>query len=256
MKGVEKLKVITIAARKGGDGKTTTAHTIGAGLQLRGYKVLYVDLDTQRNLTRRLGQIDTDKNAYHALTAITAEEVLRSVTPINESCGLLAGTIAYANYERDNAGYKGAFECVRMILEPFKGRYDFAIIDTPAQFGLLTVAALFASDKVIIPMQATADSLQGVQTLYEIIEQAQDTNKRLEVCGILPTRYRARVITKQMLDVAKKWAELVGLKVYSPIRECVAIQEAELLKQDIFTYSKKSNAAKDYELFIDELLRG
>ncbi len=250
------MKVITIAARKGGDGKTTTAHTIGAGLQLKGFKVLYVDLDTQRNLTRRLGQIDTEKNAYHALTAITAEGVLRSVTPINESCGLLAGTIAFANYERNNAGYKAAFECVRMILEPFKWLYDFAIIDTPAQFGLLTTASLLTSDKVIIPMQATADSLQGAQTLYEIIEQAQDTNSKLQIAGILPTRYRARVITKQMLDVAKKWAELVGLKVYEPIRECIAIQEAELLKQDIFTYNKKSNAAKDYELLIDDLLRG
>lgn len=248
------MEVITIAARKGGDGKTTTAQSVGAGLCLKGYKVLYVDLDSQRNLTRRLDSLETDYTIYDALTAKAPGEILKAATKLTDNISIIAGSLNLANFEKDNAEKPEAFKSVGNILKPFKNDYDYAIIDTSANFGLSMVSALNASDKVIIPMQATADSLQGMQNLVRIIERVQLSNEKLKIAGILPTRWRKRVITQNILDVAQKYAAQKGIKVFEPIRETIAIQEAELMKKDIYSYSKKSNAAKDYESLIDNII--
>lgn len=249
------MQIITVAARKGGDGKTTTAHNIGAGLALKGYKVLFVDLDSQANLTRRLDALDADLTAYEALTAATPAQILKTATPINNTISVLPGSLNLANYEKENADKKGAFDCVNNILKPFQGAFDYAIIDTAAAFGLLTVAALAASDRVIIPMRATADSLQGVQALREIIRQVRaGSNKRLDIAGIVPTMYRNRIVNRQLLETMQQSFEAEGIRLFNPIRDCIAVQEAELLQQDIFTYAKRSNAAADYEQLINDLL--
>lgn len=251
------MQIITVAARKGGDGKTTTAHSIGAGLALKGYKVLFVDLDSQANLTRRLNCLNADLTIYEALTATKPAQILKTATDINNNISCLPGSLNLANYEKQNADKRGGFECVKNILKPFKGAFDYAIIDTAATFGLLTVAALAASDRVIIPMRATADSLQGVQALQEIIKQVRTgSNSRLKIAGIVPTMYRNRVVNRQLLDIMQRSFEAEGIRLFNPIRDCIAIQEAELMQQDIFTYAKRSNAAADYEQLISDLLQG
>lgn len=248
------MEVITIAARKGGDGKTTTAHNVGAWLIQRGKKVLYIDLDTQQNLTRRLASLEAEKTIVDALQATTAAKIRATATELTEHSSIIAGTLNLANYEKENL-QKGNFDCVRKILEPFKGQFDYAIIDTAANFGLMTLAGLKAADKIIITMQASADSLQGVQTLKNIIDSVRAGGNKPEVAGILPTMWRNRNITNTILKITKQWAAQEGLEVLEPIRDCVAIQEAELMQQDIFTYNKRCNAAIDYDKFVNELIK-
>lgn len=250
------MQIITVAARKGGDGKTTTAHNVGACLALKGFKVLFIDLDSQANLTRRLNSLNADLTAYEALTATRPGHILETATEINNNISLLPGSLNLANYEKENANKKGAFDCVNNIIRPFKSAFDYAIIDTAATFGLLTVAALAASDRVLIPMRATADSLQGVQALKEIIKQVKaGSNKKLNIAGIVPTMYRNRIVNRQLLEIMQQSFEADGIRLFKPVRDCIAIQEAELLQQDIFTYAKRSNAAADYEQLTDDLLK-
>lgn len=249
------MEIITIAARKGGDGKTTTAHAVGAGLSLKGYKVLFVDLDSQANLTRRLNCWGVLPSIYEALNAKTDKDIKATIKQINNNISVIPGSMQLANFEKDSKGNQ-AFYCIEKMLKPIKSSFDYVIIDTAANFGVLTVAALTASNKVIMPTQATGDSFQGVQSLMQIIDRAKDFyNKRLKIAGILPTRYKNRIINRKVLEVMTDYAAQNNIKVFEPIRECVALQEAELLMQDIFTYAKRSNAAADYNLLLEELTK-
>jgi chromosome partitioning protein len=247
------MEVIAIINRKGGVGKTATAQALGSGLIRKGYKVLFVDLDSQTNLTYGLGADAEQVNSMDVLTGeATAQEAVQhtpqgDVIPAGED---LAG----ADKVITNTGkeYK-----LKEALADLAGNYDYAIIDTPAALGTLTVNALTAADSVIIPVQAEIYSLQGIGQLNQTIEAVKKyCNPALYIRGILTTRYNGRaIISKDMLSNLEEAAEQLNTKLYStPIRECVSIKEAQASQQSIFEYAPRSNAAKDYGAFIDEFL--
>ena len=137
------------------------------------------------------------------------------------------------------------------------GSYDYVIIDTPAALGTLTINALTAANSVIIPVQADIYSLQGIEQLNQTIEAVKKyCNPALYIRGILATRYNGRaIISKDMLSNFEEAAGQLNTRLYStPIRECISIKEAQASQQNIFEYAPRSNAAKDYNAFIDEFL--
>ena len=146
---------------------------------------------------------------------------------------------------------------LKAALLPLKKRYDFIILDTPPALSIITLNALAASDKVIIPAQADAKSLKGIARLYQTITAVKATqNKKLEISGILLTRHNPRsIISRDMTALMQDTAAQIGTRVFdTTIRECTAIKEAEAMQQDIFTYAPKSNAAADYAAFTEEFL--
>ena len=245
------MKVISIISRKGGVGKTETAHALGAGLIIKGYKVLYIDLDSQANLTFSLG-----------------------AAPSRNALDLLSGKIdlSIAIYGSDQGDYIGASESLASADIVLSGsgkeyllkralvgadNYDYVIIDTPAALGILTVNALVASDEVVIPVQADAFSIQGLGQLDKAIASIKEKcNKRLSINGILITRYNGRaVLSRDMQTNLEAAAQKLNTRVYKkPIREGIAVKEAQACRQDIFTYSLKSNPAQDYKAFVEEFL--
>lgn len=247
-----KTKVIAVVNRRGGVGKTATAHALGAGLLQRGYKVLFVDLDSQSNLTFDLGAQAQALTSMEVLTGTaTAEEAIQHATggDIIPASPSLAG----ADIAIDGTGKEYR---LKEALAELKG-YNYIIIDTPPALGVLTVNALTSADKAVIPAQAEIHSLQGISLLNEAIEAVKRyTNPRLKVAGILVTRYSGRaILSKQMKEALEERAKELKTKVFStPIRECIAIKEAQALQRDIFTYSPRSNATADYNAFIEELL--
>lgn len=248
-------QIITIANRRGGVGKTATAHALGAGLLRRGYRVLFVDLDSQCNLTYDLGVEEPETSSLDVLEgSSTASEGI-----INTEKGdLLPATPALATSDKVIDGVGKEYR-LRDALQSVARRYDYIIIDTPPALGVLTVNALTASNKVIIPAQAEIHSLQGLEQLYGTIGAVQHfTNKKLKIEGVLLTRYVGRsIISKDMRDNFEDVAREISSKVFStPIRECTAIKEAQATQTDIFSYAPKSNASKDYEAFINEFLGG
>lgn len=245
------MEVIAIVNRKGGVGKTATAQALGAGLIRKGYSVLYIDLDSQTNLTYGLGAKLGWLSSMDVLTGDARTQDAIQNTPQGD---IIAGSEALAGAD---AAIDGTGKEYR-LKEALEGlRYDYCIIDTPAALGTLTVNALTAAHSVVIPVQAEVYSLQGIGQLSKAIDAVKKyCNHDLYIRGILITRYNGRaILSRDMQSNLEDAARQLKTKLYSnPIRECISIKEAQAQQQDIFSYAPRSNAAKDYEVFIEEFL--
>lgn len=245
--------IISICNQKGGVGKSTTAHALGAGLILKGCSVLYIDLDAQGNLTYSMGSAPSDLSAYDLITRReTAANVIQHTAQgdlIPASPVLSASDAAITATGKE---YR-----LREALEPVKTLYDYIVIDCPPALGTLTVNALTASDAVITPSQSDVFSLQGIAQLSETVGGVQTyCNPGLKWAGILLTRHSGRsVLTREMTSMMEDAAEQLGTIVYNTrIREAVALREAQAMRQSIFTYAPRSKAAADYAAFVDEYI--
>ena len=243
------MEVVAIVNRKGGVGKTATAQALGAGLRRKGYSVLYIDLDSQTNLTYGLGADPNGLNSMDILTGdASAAEAIQHTPQGDIIAGAEALAIADASIEGTGKEYR--------LKEAIDGlQYDYCIIDTPAALGTLTVNALTAAGSVIIPVQAEIYSLQGIGQLSKAIDAVKKyCNHDLYIRGILITRYNGRaIISRDMQSNLEAAAVQLNTRLYStPIRECVSIKEAQASQQDIYSYAPRSNAAKDYAAFLEE----
>ena len=245
--------IIAVINQKGGVGKSTTALSLGAGLSLRGYKVLYADLDAQGNLSHTMKANTSGLTALDVLTQqATAAEVIQhtDLGDIIPASPALAG--ADAVITATGKEYR-----LREALEPVKGSYDYIVIDTPPALGVLTINALTACHSAVIPAQADIYSLQGINQLYTTIDTVRKyCNPSLSIKGILLTRYSARsILSRELAEVIEQTAQRFNTQLFStPIRETVAVREAQASQQDIYSYAPKSNAAADYTAFVAELL--
>ena len=244
---------ISIVNRRGGGGKTATAHAIGAGLARRGYKTLFIDLDSQCNLTFDTGVQKAPLTSMEVLTGTaTAQEAIQHL----ESWDIIPASPSLAVADTTLTGTGKEYR-LKEALQDLGGIYDYCIIDTPPALGVLTVNALTASNKAIIPAQAEIHSLQGIGLLYEAIQAVQKyTNPALKVEGILITRYRGRaILSKDMRESLENTAQQLHTKVFTtPIRECIAVAEAQAMQRDIYSYSPRSNATEDYTALLEEIL--
>ena len=146
---------------------------------------------------------------------------------------------------------------LKEALENLSTNYDYCIIDTPPALGILTINALTACNGAIIPAQADIYSLQGISQLGNTLQTVKKyCNPSLAVLGIVLTRYNTRsIISKEVTELIEKVAEELGTKLYkTKIKECTALKEAQAVKQDIFNYAPKSNAAADYKALVNEIL--
>lgn len=249
------MNIIAIANRRGGAGKTATAHALGAGLQQRGYAALLIDLDSQTNLTYDTG---SKAGLYSSMDLLTGSASADQAITHAQGIDIIPGSPALAAADLVITSTGKEYR-LKESLETISGKYDFIIIDTPPALGTITTNALTAADAAIIPAQAEIHSLQGIGLLNETIAAVRKyTNPKLAIDGILLTRYTARaVISKDMRDNLESVARTLQTRLYkTPIRECISVKEAQAQQQDIFTYAPKSNAAKDYAAFIDEFLEG
>lgn len=246
-------KIVSIINQKGGVGKSTTAEALAAGLSLRGYKTLAVDLDAQGNLTYTFGADNTGATVLEVLTGdATAAEAIKhtqscDVLPANKA---LAGADAYIKETGKEYRLKEALENVA-------DQYDYIIIDTPPALGILTVNALTACQSVIIPSQADIYSIQGIEQLSETMKPVKKyCNPGLEIEGILLTRYSARsVLSREVADMLEELAANLGTKLFkTKIREAIAVKEAQISQQSLFEYSPKAKPTEDYNALIDELI--
>lgn len=246
-------EILTVTNRRGGTGKTATTHAIGAGLSLRGYKILYVDLDSQCNLSFDIGAKTAPLTSMEVLTGTaTAQEAIQNT----QSGDIIAGSPSLATADISIEGTGKEYR-LKEALEPVTGLYDYIVIDTPPSLGILTINALTAATSCIIPAQAEIHSIQGIGLLHEAITAVQKyTNPELTIKGILITRFKGRtILSKDMRDNLEATATALGTKLFSsPIRECISVQEAQAVQQDIFSYAKRSNAAADYTALIEEIL--
>ena len=251
---------IAVIAQKGGVGKTTTAAALGAGLKrYHEARVLYIDMDSQGNLSRTL-EADHSGRGANILGVLTGKNTAQSAIQHTAHGDIIASSPALVGADREEPlSAVGREYRLREAIRPLSGSYDYCIIDTPPSLGILIIHALTAADRAIIPAQADDYSLDSIDALSGTLEAVkQYTNKELQIDGILITRYSGRAnISRYYEEQLEEAAKQLESRLYKTrIRECVALKEAQALRDDIYSYSPRSNASKDYKGLIDEITEG
>lgn len=246
-------KTISVINQKGGVGKSTTAQALAAGLSLKGFKVLILDLDPQMN-TSLTFKADPEQDSM----ADVLGKKYKTVNAIQKGdyCDIICGNkaLASADVVLNDTGKEYR---IQEALEQVKDSYDYIILDTPPALGVLTVNALTASDTVIIPAQADIYSISGIADLTDSINAIiKYCNRSLKIEGILLTRYNPRLqFNRELSNYANQMAENLKTKLYTTtIREAIAIRKAQVMQKSIFDFDANSNVAKDYMAFVEEFL--
>ena len=248
-------KALAIINQKGGVGKSTTALAIGAGLSLKGYSVLFIDLDAQGNLSYTLG---ADTKGYNAMGVLERPETAKEEIQHTPQGDIIASSPKLAGADKllEETGKEYR---LKEALDSLQGAYDYIIVDTPPALGILTINALTACTGAIIPAQADIYSLQGIGQLNSTIETVKKyCNPSLSIMGIVITRFNGRsIIRREVAEMLEHTADQLHTKLFSSkIRECTALVEAQATKQNIYSYAPRSNATADYKALVDEILRG
>jgi chromosome partitioning protein len=258
---IKMATVIAVANQKGGVGKTTTTANLGAALALRGRRVLLVDLDPQGNLTSAFG-LEKDVQQTVAESLLDRRVPLPVVTVANGSnnkasnvhhLSVVPAAVGLASAEAQLMNKLGRELRLRDQLLAVGDRYDFVMIDTPPSLGVLTVNALVAATKVIIPTEARFFSLQGLQMLEESIEEILYLNPRLEVLGILLSKMDRRL--KEERQVAQYLRQRWGVRVFgTEVATNSKILEAGSAGTSVFHYQGAEKAVDTYLALADEVL--
>lgn len=255
---VGQTKIIAIINQKGGVGKSTTAINLGAALGEMGKQVLLVDLDPQGNCSSGLG---VEKSLIQQciydvlLNDVPLEEVI--IPDIAEGLDIAPATINLAGAEVELVSEMARENRLKDAVGGMRGKYDFILIDCPPSLGLLTVNALVAADKLLIPIQCEFYALEGVTKLLESMKRVKSRlNPTLDIYGILLTMYDSRTtLSKQVVDEVR---EYFGRLVFStPIPRTVKLSEAPSFGQPITQYDPKGRGALSYiELAKEVIARG
>jgi chromosome partitioning protein len=198
--------VYAIANQKGGVGKTTTAVNLAACIAEAGYETLLIDVDPQANATVGLGLSRAHApGLYEVLTGQSAVEDAIAPTSVPELRMIPAGAgLAGANVEMPRVD--GFEQSLRESIAPLRERFRYVLLDCPPSLGPLTVNALVAADRVIVPVQTEYFALEGLAGLLETLSLVQrELNPRLTIAGMLLTMHDSR--TRLGRDVEREVRE-------------------------------------------------
>ncbi len=246
-------KAIAIMNQKGGVGKTTTAVNLSAMLGEMGYPTLVVDLDPQGNTTSGLGMTVRDKSIYEVLMGRVSMQDCIQTTPW-KNLDMAGSDIRLAGAELELVDMEQREYRLKTALKAAGRDYDFVFIDCPPSLGLLTINALAAADRVMIPIQCEYYALEGVTSLMNTISRVKRTvNPRLDIEGVVLTMLDGR--TNLGLQVVEQVKKHFKKKVYATtIPRNVRLGEAPSHGEPIHVYDPKSTGALAYQMLAQELL--
>ena len=245
-------EVIAFANQKGGVAKTTTTLNLAVAFAESGYRVLCIDLDPQGNLTMSQG-IDPDK------VEKSLYDVLVNDMPISEiiqkrEIDIAVASIDLAGAEIAMSTKIGRERSLEKALKEVSGDYDFVCIDTPPSLGLLTINALTAASKVIVPVQCEYLSMRGLVQLQNTLKMIQENlNPDVKIEGILPTMLDSRTVhAKEAVEILEEnFGELV---FKSRIKKAIKFAEAPVKGASVLKYDSGSSAANYYRELAKEVL--
>ncbi len=244
--------VIVFANQKGGVAKTTTTLNLAVSFAELGYKVLCIDLDPQGNLTMSQGiDPDTvDKSLYDVLVHdMPISEIIQ-----HREIDIAVASIDLAGAEIAMSTKIGRERTLEKALKEVSGSYDFICIDTPPSLGLLTINALTAANKVIVPVQCEYLSMRGLVQLQNTLKMIQENlNPDVKIEGILPTMLDARTVhAKEAVEILEE--NFGDLVFKSRIRKAIKFAEAPVKGSSVLKYDPQGNAANYYRELAKEVL--
>lgn len=252
----EMSKTITICNQKGGVGKTTTAINIASYVAMSSHKTLLIDIDPQANATSGLGvdKKSVNTSTYECLlNHVDLKEVI-SPTKI-KNLYLAPSSIRLTGAEIELVSELGRENKLKQAIETIKEEYPYIFIDTPPSLGLLTLNALTAADRLIIPLQCEYYSLEGISQLLNTINLVKENlNPHLEIEGVILTMADFR--TRLADEVINEVKNYFGDKVYNIIiPRSIKMAEAPGYGKPIFMYDPKSKGALKYKELAENFLR-
>lgn len=258
-------RVTAVVNQKGGVAKTTTVANLAAALAAMGRRVLAVDCDPQASLTFCLGRderaLERDgRTLYHALTG--ARDMAEVVVPGEEDAGaggfpgpaLVPSGISLARADAELAAEPGASQVLRERLAPLLGDYDHVLLDCPPTLTLLTVNALAAADRVLVPVKTDLLSTLGVPQLLDTVGKVRRrANPGLAILGILPTMYNPGY--SHDAEVLAEIRESFGksIRIFEPIRRSTGFDRAVAGGRPVVDASPGSPGAEAYRRLAEAL---
>jgi chromosome partitioning protein len=262
--------IFSFTNQKGGVGKTTTVLNLGAFLAKQGKKILLVDLDPQANLSSGVGYTpslkkdpEEEKEPIEKKKRPTIYDIVVGDAKIPkafvatkiDNLFLVPSGLDLAGAEIELVGKMSRESILKKALRDIKDYYDYVFIDCPPSLGLLTINALVAAQKVVIPIQCEYFALEGLSQLAKTIEVVKnDLNRNLRVGGAVLTMFDAR--TRLSKAVEEEVREFFGKKVFKTvIPRNVKLSEAPSYGKPIILYDQNASGSIAYQKLAEEFTK-
>jgi chromosome partitioning protein len=239
-------RVIAISNLKGGIGKTTTVVNLGAGLALKGARVLLVDVDAQGNLAMALG-VRPRRTVYEVL--VDGVAAVDCVFPARPNLDLIAADQALLGVQPIIAQRPDWSRVLEQGLRPLFGVYDFILIDSGGSLTVLNTNALVCASDVLAPTAVEHFSLKSIELLFEQVTRIKGHSGGIRM--IIPTLYDPRM--RQSIDLLAELRARYGALVADPVRVNVRLSEAPTLGRTIYEYDPRSRGAADYAALVERV---
>lgn len=245
-------QVIVMANQKGGVAKTTSTYNIASALANKGKKVLMIDMDPQASLTiyaglepydQPLSIVDVMKNPKMDLSD--------AIVSLRMGLDMVCSRIELAGLEAELLGRPARELALRTALGQVQEKYDYICVDCPPQLSTLTLNAIAAATKIIIPCKTDYLAYRGLKQLTETIETIKEYfNPSVEIVGLLATMYESRAKDdREILEVLKEEYHVIGI-----IKRTAQAKKGMYDGLSSVDFAPKSELAQEYEKVADLIL--
>lgn len=252
------MRILAVVNQKGGCGKTTIAVNLSASLAAVGKKVLLVDMDPQGHGSMAFG-IEGDElevTMYNALTDDTKDmaPLSSAVVSADENLWITPSNILLSSIEQQLAGKKGREDRLRNCLAEVIPAYDYCIIDCPPSLGLLTINVLRATQAVLIPIDMSRFSLQGIQRLLDTVRTLCSRTSHSIRAKVVANMYDSHTnLSKEVLDaLARDFGRMLSKTV---IHKTVKLAETAMRSSPITKHAPRSTARKEFAALAREIIK-
>ncbi|MEA3489852.1 MAG: AAA family ATPase [Candidatus Omnitrophota bacterium] len=254
------MKIISVANQKGGCGKTTLAVNVAAALARLGSETLLIDLDPQAHATFALGYASVSserKTSYDIFRAhfdntdVPFDQILISD---RERYSFIPANMMLSAAEINLGGVNGAAALVfRTLSDHFFEKYEYVIIDSPPSFGFLTLNSMYAADSILVPLDLSYFSFNGIDSVYRVTSLLEtETGRKPSVFFVMNIYDKRSNFAKQFEKDARQ--RLGPYLIPAKIRSSVRLREAARQGKTIFEYDPKCSAALDFYNLTSEIL--